>query len=75
MRRKAAKSAYGSEFPHNRKVVHIEHWRNACNINWLTSGVSENAGRMAFTRTKDKLMELDEVRVWGDYVWRVQEDD
>ena len=66
---------YGGEFPHNRKVVHIDHWRNACNIYGLTSGVSENAGRMAFTRTKDKLMELDAVRVWGDYVWRVQDDD
>lgn len=65
----------GNTFPDNRKVVHVDHWREACAVHGLTNGVSESAGRQAFKRAKDKLMDMDEVREWGDHVWRVQDDD
>lgn len=65
----------GNMFPAKRKVVHVDRWRDACGVHGLTSGVSESAGRQAFKRAKDKLMDMDEVREWGDHVWRVQDDD
>lgn len=65
----------GNMYPTNRKVVHVDHWRTACDVHGLTSGVSDSAARQAFKRAKDKLMDMDEVREWGDHVWRVQDDD
>lgn len=65
----------GNTYPHNRKVVHVDRWREACGVHGLTKGDSESAARKAFVRNKKKLMELDEVREWGDHVWRVQDDD
>ncbi|WP_179379767.1 helicase RepA family protein [Jannaschia marina] len=65
----------GNTYPSNRKVVHVDHWREACGVHGLTKGDSESAARKAFIRNKKKLMELDEVREWGDHVWRVQDDD
>lgn len=64
----------GNCYPANRKVVHIDRWREACAAHGLTKGESESAARKAFVRNKKKLMELDEVREWGDHVWRVQDD-
>lgn len=65
----------GNMYPTNRKVVHVEHWRAACDAHGLTSGASDSAARTAFMRAKVKLMDMDEVREWGDHVWRVQDDD
>lgn len=65
----------GDLYPMDRKIVHVDRWREACGVHGLTSGSSESAVRMAFTRAKEKLMDLNEVRQFGDYVWRVQEDD
>lgn len=65
----------GGEYPHNRQVVHIDRWRETCDVHGLTSGTSDSAARTAFMRAKGKLMELDEVREWGNHVWRVFEVD
>lgn len=65
----------GNAYPSNRKVVHVDRWRDACAVHGLTSGTSDSAGRQAFKRAKDKLMDMNEVRKWGDHVWRVQDDD
>ena len=65
----------GNLYPQGRKVVHVDHWKKACKEHGLTSGESESAARTAFNRAKVKLMDLNEVREWGDHVWRVQEDD
>lgn len=65
----------GDMFPSSRKVVHVDHWRAACAVHGLTSGTADSAARVAFKRAKDKLMDLNEVREWGDHVWRVQDDD
>lgn len=65
----------GDTYPSNRKVVHVDHWREACGVHGLTKGDSESAARKAFVRNKKKLMDMDEVREWGDHVWRVQDDD
>ena len=65
----------GNLYPAKRKVVHIDHWRAACDDHGLTKGITDAAARMAFMRAKKKLMELNEVREWGDHVWRVQGDD
>lgn len=64
----------GVNFPTNRKVVHVDQWRSACDDHGLTSGVSDSAARTAFKRAKDKLMELNEIREWGGHVWRVQDE-
>lgn len=64
----------GNKYPGNRKVVHVDHWRAACDVHGLTTGVSDSAARTAFKRAKDKLMDMDEVREWGGHVWRVQND-
>ncbi|WP_422001183.1 AAA family ATPase [Roseovarius mucosus] len=65
----------GNTYPNNRKVVLLDHWRAACDSHGLTTGASESAARQAFKRAKDRLMDLDEVREWGDHVWRVSGDD
>jgi len=61
----------GNLYPSNRKVVHIDHWRAACDDHGLTKGGSDSAARTAFMRAKKRLMELDAVREWSDHVWRV----
>ena len=65
----------GNLYPQGRKVVHVDHWKKACKEHGLTSGESESAARTAFNRAKVRLMDLNEVREWGDHVWRVREDD
>ena len=65
----------GNAWPDNRKVVAVDHWREACGVHGLTTGASDSAARQAFKRAKDKLMDMDEVREFGDHVWRVQDDD
>lgn len=65
----------GDLYPSNHKVVHVDRWRDACDLHGLSSGTSESAGRQAFKRAKDRLMDLNEVRQYGDHVWRVQDDD
>ena len=65
----------GNVYPAGRPVVHVDRWREACDAHGLTGGTSEGAGRVAFKRAKDKLMDMNEVREWGDHVWRVQDAD
>jgi len=65
----------GNCYPTDRKVVEVDKWRDACGVHGLTSGATDAAARMAFKRAKDKLMDMDEVREFGDHVWRVQDDD
>lgn len=72
--REHGKTKIGNAWPANRKVVTVDHWREACDVHGLTSGKSDSAARTAFKRAKDKLMEIDEVREFGGYVWRVQDD-
>jgi hypothetical protein len=65
----------GNSYPNDRKVVEADHWRDACGVHGLTTGASDSAARQAFKRAKDKLMDMDEVREFGDHVWKVQDDD
>ena len=65
----------GNLYPTSRKVVSVDHWREACAVHGLTTRATDAAARMAFKRAKDKLMDMDEVREFGDHVWRVQDDD
>ena len=65
----------GNSYPMNRKVVAVNFWRDACATHGLTTGISESAARTAFMRAKTKLIDLDEVREWGNHVWRVQDDE
>ena len=65
----------GDCYPTDRKVVTVDRWREACGIHGLTAGATDAAARMAFKRAKGKLMDLDEVREFGDHVWRVQDND
>lgn len=61
----------GSEWPQNRKVVDRTKWRVRCDAHGLTSGASESAGRTAFNRAKDRLIEANRVRIFNDYAWLV----
>lgn len=65
----------GTEWPAKHKVVEVDHWREACGVHGLTGGATDAAARMAFKRAKDKLMDMDEVREFGGYVWRVRDDE
>lgn len=64
----------GSDYPDGCPAVAVEHWRDACAAHRLTTGSSESAARTAFKRAKDKLLDWDEVREFGGYVWRVRDD-
>lgn len=64
----------GPNYPVDCKAVHIDYWREACATHGLTTGSSESAARTAFKRAKDGLLEMDVVRIYGDYVWRVDDD-
>lgn len=65
----------GILYPSNCKVAHVDRWREACFSKGLTDGVSDSSARVAFKRAKDKLMDLNEVRQQGEYVWRVNYED
>jgi hypothetical protein len=65
----------GDGYPKGVPVVSSEAWRAACAAHELTTGSSANAASMAFKRAKDKLIELDLVRGFNDYFWKVQSDD
>jgi AAA domain len=64
----------GGEYPTSCQVVAAEHWRDACAAHGLTTGASEAAGRVAFKRAKDKLVDLNEVREFNGHVWKVRDD-
>ena len=72
--REYGRTGVGGDYPAGRSVVALDHWRDACAAHGLTTGSSDSAARTAFKRAKDKLMDLDEVREFGDHVWRVRDD-
>lgn len=61
----------GVDYPADAKCVELSIWRHKCTDHGLTTGVSDSAARTAFARNKDKLLELDEVRIFNDLVWCV----
>jgi hypothetical protein len=63
----------GANYPRGCKAVHLDRWRDTCALHGLTTGASESAQRQAFKRAKDSLLEADEVRIFGDHVWRVND--
>ena len=65
----------GHSWPSSRKVVELEYWRVACGVYGLTMGGSDSAARTAFMRAKTKLMDINEVREFGGFVWKVQDDE
>jgi hypothetical protein len=67
------RTGLGGDYP-TCAVVAVEHWREACDAHGLTTGASEGAGRVAFKRAKDKLIDLNEVREFNGHVWRVRDD-
>ena len=64
----------GTDYPRGMKVVSMENWRHKCAEHGLTTGGSPSAARTAFKRAKDRLIELDLVRGFNDYFWRVTHD-
>ena len=65
----------GNAWPKDRKVVELFHWRKACEVHGLSSGPSSSAPRTAFMRAKTRMLNMDEIREFGDYVWRVSDED
>lgn len=72
--REHGRDGMGGDYPAGCKVVAVEHWRDACAAHGLTSGASESAARTAFMRAKVKLIDLNEIREFDGYVWRVRDD-
>lgn len=64
----------GPDYPEGKKCVSVEMWRKACDQHGLTTGGSESAQRMAFMRVKNKLLEVNEIRIFEDQVWSVEHD-
>ena len=73
--RKHGEKKRGEDFPSDRLVVHKSHWRAACDAHGLSSGASDAASRTAFNRNKTRLMDMDEIRMYLDYVWKVHSGD
>lgn len=65
----------GDTYPSSCNVVHVDRWRDACAAHGLTTGSGDSTARTAFMRAKKKLMDMNEVREWGNYVWKVQNGD
>lgn len=65
---------FGEDYPHDCTAVHIDRWKDACGVHGLTTGGSDSAARTAFMRVKNKLLDFNQIRIFGDYVWRVFED-
>jgi len=62
--------------PANRKSVELSKWREQCLVNGLTDAeASVDAKRKAFTRARERLLDCNHIRIWGQYVWKVAEDD
>ncbi|HBZ45316.1 MAG TPA: hypothetical protein DEO85_14965 [Maritimibacter sp.] len=61
----------GPDYPEARKCVSLDTWRKACEQHGLTTGGSESAQRVAFGRVRDKLIEANEIRIFQDQVWSV----
>lgn len=68
-------TAIGENYPTNRKTVTMEQWRNACDDHGLTDAQTVDAARVAFSRAKSKLIDLDRVRQFEDRVWSVFDDE
>jgi hypothetical protein len=64
----------GADYPSDRKCVSLEKWRDACGVHGLTKGASESAGRVAFLRAKDKLLDVNAIRIFDEWVWSAADD-
>ena len=70
------KVRHANQLPGNRKSVELARWREQCRKNGLTEPkASPDTQRKAFTRAKERLIDRDVIRVWGDFVWTVSDDD
>lgn len=64
----------GEHYPVGRKCVALDVWKLACKSHGLTNGKSESADRVAFQRAKDKLLDVNAIRIFNDFVWSVYDD-
>jgi hypothetical protein len=65
---------HGPDHPDGRRCVSLDAWRAACAEHGLSDGASESAPRVAFRRVKDKLLEANEIRIFQDQVWSVNDE-
>jgi len=66
------KPQFGEHFPVGRDVVSISYWRDQCAANGLTDpDVNADTQRKAFTRAKERLLDRDYARIFGNYAWKV----
>lgn len=71
----------GSMYPLSRNVVHVHKWRDACATHGLASTSDDDpkkktdAERKAFGCAKDRLMDANAVRIFGDHAWVADADD
>lgn len=63
----------GEDFPHNRKCVSLEHWREACDRHSLSAGEGESSKRTAFHKQKTALHERGLIRIFDGFAWRCDE--
>lgn len=65
------RSDMGNDYPSGVTVVSMKAWREKCAEHELTTGSSDSAARTAFKRAKDRLIELNLVRGFNDYFWKL----
>lgn len=66
---------FGPDLPAGRTVVKLEIWREQIAIHGLTDGKGDSAERMAMKRARDSLLEANQIRIHGDFVWKVFADE
>jgi hypothetical protein len=71
--REHGRTNMGPDYPAGVTVVSMADWRDKCAQHELTTGSSDSAARQAFRRAKDRLLELNMVRGFNEYFWRVSE--
>lgn len=64
----------GSDYPHNRKCVLKSHWRDSAKTHGLIDSEKGSSQYVAFSRARKKLMDVNAIRMFGDYVWSVIDD-
>lgn len=72
--REFGRGSPGGDYPAGCSIVAVDRWQESCAAHGLTTGGSDSAARVAFKRAKDKLMDMDEVREFEGFVWRVRDD-
>lgn len=63
----------GANFPHNRRCLSLDKWREYCDRHALSGSENPTTRRTAFHKAKATLHGKGIIRIVDDYAWRVEE--